>query len=75
MKRIRKLDDGTEVVYETPDEGPFRVEIEVATLDDLRQLNREGKLRAIRMTGKPPGKVSQYTLCPPDEVVDFDWKA
>lgn len=56
--------------------GPFRAEIAVANLDELRDLRRTGKLIAVRMEGPPgPGKVQpQVNLVPHGEIEDFDWK-
>ena len=47
MKGIRKNDDGSETVFvpvEFDTMGPYRAEITVASLDELRDLKRSGKL-------------------------------
>ena len=74
MKRIRRHKDGSVTEYRpASDEGPYRVEIEVNSADDLRKLKRDGKIIAIRMVGTPKGKKPQYSLAPVDEVEDFTW--
>lgn len=77
MKRVRKEDDGGETVFEplTFDKnGPYRAEIQIASLDELRELKRTGKLIALRMIGTPAGKMAQRNLVPWDEIEDFDWR-
>ncbi len=76
MRRVRPGDDGTETVFELlsyDQNGPYRAEISVATLDELRALKREGKLIALRMIGTPTGKVPQRSLIPWREIEGFDW--
>ena len=76
MKRLRREDDVTETVFELlefQENGPYRAEIQVRSLDDLRRLKREGVLIAVRMIGKPAGKVVQRNLVPWQEIEDFDW--
>ena len=78
MKRTRKEDDGTETVFqllEFQENGPYRAEIQVRSLDELRRLKREGVLIAVRMIGEPAGKVVQRNLIPWQEIEDFDWNA
>lgn len=78
MKRIRKEDDGTETVFEPlefKEMGPYRAEIQVRSLDELRRLRRDGVLIAVRMIGEPAGKVVQRNLVPWKEIEDFDWNA
>lgn len=77
MKRVRKEDDGSETVFVPltfEQKGPYRAEIQVASLDELRALKRAGKLIALRMSGTPKGKVLQRNLVPWEEIEDFDWK-
>lgn len=76
MKRVRKEDDGSETVFEPltfDHRGPYRAEIQVASLDELRALKRAGKLIALRMIGTPSGKTPQRNLVPWEEIEDFDW--
>ena len=78
MKRVRKEDDGTETVFaplEFKEMGPYRAEIQVRSLDELRRLKRDGLLIAVRMIGEPAGKVVQRNLVPWQEIEDFDWNA
>ena len=78
MKRIREEDDGTETVFaplEFQEMGPYRAEIQVRSLDELRRLKRDGVLIAFRMIGEPEGKVVQRNLVPWQEIEDFDWNA
>ena len=55
--------------------GPYRAEIKVQSLDELRRLKKDGVLISVRMIGKPEGKVAQGTLVPWREIEDFDWDA
>ncbi len=78
MKRIRKNGDGSETVFvpvEFDTMGPYRAEITVASLDELRDLKRSGKLIALRMIerDRTPGVQPQRNLAPWREIEDFDW--
>jgi len=78
MKRTRKEDDGTETVFELlefQENGLYRAEVQVRSLDELHRLKREGVLIAVRMIGEPAGKVVQRNLVPWQEIEDFDWNA
>lgn len=80
MKRIRKNDDGSETVFvpvEFDTMGPYRAEIAVASLDELRDLKRSGKLIALRMIerDRTPGVQPQRNLAPWREIEDFDWNS
>jgi hypothetical protein len=76
MKRNKKAEDGSETVFELLEYkkmGPYRAEIQVRSLEEMRQLKREGKLIAVRMIGTPAGKATQRSLAPHGEIYDFDW--
>lgn len=76
MRRVRENDDGIPTVFEelTYDaNGPYRAEISVASLQDLRELKRNGKLISVRMRGVKPGVADQRSLINADEITDFDW--
>lgn len=77
MKRVRKDDDGSETVFNelTYNEmGPYRAEIQVRSVEELRQLKRDGILIAVRMIGRPAGQAPQRSLIPWREIEEFDWK-
>jgi len=76
MKRVRKEDDGSETVFKPdPAAGPYRAEIVVSSLDELRAFKRDGRLLAVRMSGTPKGRTQpQYNLVPWKQIEDFDWK-
>lgn len=78
MKRIRKNGDGSETVFvpvEFDTMDPYRAEIAVASLDELRDLKRSGKLIALRMIerDRTPRVQPQRNLAPWREIEDFDW--
>lgn len=76
MRRIRDEDDGSQTIFEPltfEAMGPYRAEVQVASLEELRELKRLGKLIALRMVGTPRGKVTQRNLVPWEEIEDFDW--
>ena len=78
MKRIRKNEDGSETVFEPvkfETMGPYRAEISVDSLDELRALKGSGKLIALRMIerDRTPGVQPQRNLAPWKEIEDFDW--
>ncbi|WP_373355738.1 hypothetical protein [Pseudoroseicyclus sp. CXY001] len=78
MKRIRKNEDGSETVFvpvKFDKMGPYRAEISIASLDELRDLKQSGKLIALRMIerDKTSGVQPQRNLAPWQEIEDFDW--
>lgn len=80
MKRVRVRGDGSTAEFhlkEFDENGPFRAEIVVASVDELRNLKKANKLLAVRMEGPPnPGRTqNQVNLVPWREIVDFDWEA
>lgn len=78
MRRVRKEDDGSETVFELlefQEMGPYRAEVRVRSLDDLRRLKREGVLISVRMIGEPKDKTVQRNLVPWREIEEFDWDA
>ncbi|WP_172295245.1 hypothetical protein [Pseudoruegeria sp. HB172150] len=80
MKRIRENDDGSETVFvpvEFDTMGPYRAEIAVESLDELRDLKRSGKLIALRMIeqDRTPGVQPQRNLVPWREIQDFNWNS
>ena len=81
MHRIRRdmLDNGEEVdvrfepiVFGRGGEPHYRVEVKVSSLQEVRNLHRDGKLVGVRMIGKPPGKVVQRSIIGPEEIIDFE---
>lgn len=81
MKRFRKNDDGTETEFrllEFDANGPIRAEIQVDSLDELRELHRLKKLISVRMIEVTPagttlGRQPQRNLAPWSEITDFVW--
>ena len=77
MKRVRKENDGSETVFAPNTYDPkssYRAEIQVSSLDELRDLKRAGKLIALRMVGTKTHGTPQSNLVPWEEIEDFDWK-
>jgi hypothetical protein len=77
MKRVRKNRDGSETVfseiaYDDP-KRPYHAEIQVS-LEELRDLKREGKLIALRMVGTTKAGKRQKNLVSWRDIEDFDWK-
>lgn len=71
---MRKEEDASETEFRPNSPGgPYRVEIEIQTDDELRALKRDGKLIAVRMSGIPKGKTRQVNLVAWQEIKDFGW--
>lgn len=76
MKRIRKEKDRSKTVFEPlvfKTNGPYRVEIKIESLEELRELKKQGKLVFVRMIGYPSRGQPQRNLVPWKEIEDFDW--
>lgn len=77
MKRVRKEKDGSETTFRPSTYDPkncYHAEIQVSSLDELRNLKRSGKLIALRMVGTVKGGRRQDNLVAWREIEDFDWK-
>lgn len=75
MKRVRKDRDGSETVFLPPTTDSYRLEIQVSSVDEIRDLKRAGKLIAVRMVGTTNGGRGQFNLVPWAQIEDFDWKS
>lgn len=79
MKRKRIRKDGTVAEFKLKrfkKKGPFRAEIIVNDVEELRALKKSGKLKSVRMEG-PPNKgkhQKQVNLVPWEEIENFDWE-
>lgn len=80
MKRVLERKDGTKALFrlkEFTENGPIRAEISVRDVEELRSLQNEGRLIAVRMEG-PPNKgrtQPQVNLVPWRQIENFDWSA
>jgi hypothetical protein len=74
LRRERIEEDGSITTFEIadfPGDGPFHAEIRVSSIAELQALLADGKLIAVRMRGKPKGKVSQTNLAPVGEITGW----
>lgn len=77
MKRVLKKRDGSEIVFLEKTFDPrnsYHAEIQVSSLEELRDLKRVGKLIALRMVGATKSGKQQCNLIPWRDIEDFDWK-
>lgn len=78
MKRLLKRSDGSVAIFhlkEFAKDGPFRAEIIIKDIAELKELRKRGKLISVRMEGPPNKgrKQPQINLVSHREIQDINW--